>query len=564
MTRRQNAAVGRRVSGHSIVHSHHQVPVTGSRNRQLRSAESFIGKGRGKVSGLAVAAPHALAVRAASRVADGGGNVIEAAVAAAAALTVVYPHQCSLGGDLFAILRFPDGTVRSINSSGRYGTRPVAALDRMPVAGPLTVTVPGTVAGWEWLLDQGGGHVPLEQILQPAIELADAGAAVGAGLAHAMAGARRPPALDAGLRALLVRSDGTPLGVGDTLRQPRLAATLRDLADRGLRDFYEGLVGDRIAVAFDGLGIPVSRHDLADHEVVIESPLAVTAAGCRVMTSPPNSQGYLLLTSLLALDEYSRRRLSVDDRALVDLFAFGGRRRERELADPRSMTVDVEHLLMPDAISSDVDDLLAGLSRSRTPTSTPTVRASGDTVAVTAVAADGTAVSLIQSLFQSFGSRLRDPDTGIVFHNRGSFFSVDPTSPNALAPGKRPAHTLMPVLIEHPDGAVSAFGAMGGRAQPQIHAQLLRHVLGGAGPAEAVSAPRYLVGRFNGDTDSIVAESDLPPERLAALRRSGLEVRVTPPHDDKLGHAMICMLGPDGRLDAGADPRSDGEVLMRP
>ena len=515
------------------------------------------------MSGFAVAAPHDLAVRAAARVADGGGNVVDAVVAAAAALTVVYPHQCSLGGDLFAILRSPDGTVRSVNSSGMYGTRPVAPLDRMPVAGPLTVTVPGTVAGWEWLLDQGGGHVPLEQVLRPAIELAEVGAPVGAGLAHAMADARRTSALDGGLRALLVRSDGTSVGVGDTLRQPGLAATLRDLADRGLRDFYQGLVGDRTAVAFDRLGIPVSSHDLADHEVVVEGPLAVTAAGCRVMTSPPNSQGYLLLTSLLALDEYSRRGLSVDDRALVDLFAFGGRRREQELADPRWMTVDVEHLLTPDAISRDVDDLLAGLPRSRTPTSTPTVRASGDTVAVTAVAADGTAVSLIQSLFQSFGSRLRDPATGIVFHNRGSFFSVDPTSPNALAPGKRPAHTLMPVVVEHPSGAVSAFGAMGGRAQPQIHAQLLRHVLGGAEPAAAVSAPRYLVGRFDRGTDSVVAESDLPPERLAAVRRSGLEVRVTPPHDDSLGHAMICMLGPDGRLTAGADPRSDGGVLTR-
>ena len=261
------------------------------------------------MSGLAIAAPHALAVRAAARVADGGGNVVEAAVAAAAALTVVYPHQCSLGGDLFALLRFPDGTVRSVNSSGTYGTRPVAGL------GPDARCRPAD--------RDGAGHgrgvaVAPRSGRRECSAAADSGSRPSSSPTRARRSVRAWPApwrmraglptLDAGLRELLVRSDGTPVGVGDTLRQPRLAATLRDLADRGLRDFYQGLVGDRIAVAFDGLGIPVSRHDLADHEVVVESPLAVTAAGCRVMTSPPNSQGYLLLTSLLALDEYSRRR----------------------------------------------------------------------------------------------------------------------------------------------------------------------------------------------------------------------------------------------------------------
>lgn len=507
--------------------------------------------------GLAIAAPHALAVRAAERVADGGGNVVEAAVAAAAALTVVYPHQCSLGGDLFALLRLPDGTVLSANSSGVHGSGTIPVLDRMPTTGPLTVTVPGAVAGWQWLLERAGGGVPLHRILEPAIELADAGAPVGARLAAAMAGARQVPGLDPGLRELLV-------GAGDILRQPSLAVTLRDLADRGLVDFYQGRVGDRIAAAFGRLGVPVSRVDLAGHQTVVESPLEVTTAtGCRVLTSPPNSQGYVLLTSLLAVDEYARRGLPVDERTLADLFAYGGLRRERDLADPRTMTVEVEQLLTSEAISRDVDGLMVDGPGTRP--SPPGPRASGDTVAVTAVAADGTAVSLIQSLFQSFGSRLRDPDTGIVFHNRGSFFSVDPASPNVVAPGKRPAHTLMPVLVEQPNGAVAAYGAMGGRAQPQIHVQLLRSLLGGAEPAEAVAAPRFVVGHLDGSgTQSVLAESDLAPEQLAAVRRSGLDVRVTHPRDDRLGHAMVCVLEPDGRLAAGADPRSDGDVFVRP
>lgn len=493
------------------------------------------------VQDLAIAAPHALATRAGRRVADQGGSVVDVVVAAAAALTVVYPHQCSLGGDLFALLRLPDGTVRSINSSGAYGSGPVPSLERMPVTGPFTVTVPGAVAGWQTLLDLGGGNASLPDVLAPAVELAEDGAPVGDRLAKAMAAAPEV------------------LGRGEdrTLQQPELAATLRELGTRGLADFYRGSVGDRVAAAFGRLGIPVTRADLAAHRVEVEDPLAATAAGCRVLTSPPNSQGYLLLTTLLALDEHARRGLPVDDRTLVDLFAFTAHRRERELADPRAMTVAVGDLLAHEAIARDVDGLPG------TSACAPGVATDGDTVAVTAVAADGTAVSLIQSLFSSFGSRLRDPETGIVFHNRGSFFSADPASPNVVAPGKRPAHTLMPVLAELPNGTVAALGAMGGRAQPQIHTQLLQQLLAGADPAAAVAAPRFLVRRLPGSAaDSVLAESDLDPARLAAIRRSGLDVQVTSPHDEGLGHAMVCVRGADGRLAAGADPRSDGDRFV--
>jgi gamma-glutamyltranspeptidase/glutathione hydrolase len=166
-------------------------------------------------------------------------------------------------------------------------------------------------------------------------------------------------------------------------------------------------------------------------------------------------------------------------------------------------------------------------------------------VAVTAVTADGTAVSLIQSLFHSFGSQVLEPGTGVVLHNRGSMFSADPASPNFPAPGKRPAHTLMPVLVEHADGRISAHGAMGGRAQPQIHLQVLRQVLAGATPQQAVAAPRLLV------RDGVVlAEPGLEARGVGAV--------ALPELSDEVGHAMVCTLHPDGSLEAGIDPRSDG------
>jgi gamma-glutamyltranspeptidase len=173
---------------------------------------------------------------------------------------------------------------------------------------------------------------------------------------------------------------------------------------------------------------------------------------------------------------------------------------------------------------------------------------------------------LLQSLFHSFGSRLRDPRTGIVLHNRGSFFSSDPASANCLAPGRRPAHTLMPVIAEHSDGTTSALATMGGRAQPQILTQLIRRSSAGVGPSDAVAAPRFVVGSFEAGTRESVAlaESDLDPGTIEGLRRTGVAVRMMPPHDEELGHAMIATRDADGRVSAGADPRSDGSTYTRP
>lgn len=483
---------------------------------------------------LAIAAPHPLAVDAARTVAGEGGNAVDAAVAAAAALTVVYPHQCAIGGDLFALVRHPGGAITAINASGAYGTGgavPTSVASR----GPSSVSVPGLVSGWDLLLEVAGS-LPPERLLAPAIAYAETGVPVGERLARAIAKLLPADHVSADLRALL--------DTGDLLRQPALARTLTDLATDGLRSFYDGRTGDRIAAACARLGIPIVREDLRRHRPVREDPLTAQVAGARVSTARPNSQGYLLLTTLRALDALPE----ADPGVLAELFAYGEARREAELADPDHMTADVEELVAARSIERDLDVLAH-----RRPV------ADGDTVAVTALADDGTAVSLIQSLYSSFGSGVHDADTGITFHNRAAGFSGDPASPNVIAPGKRPAHTLMPVLVEHPDGTVAALGAMGGSAQPQIHVQLLRHLRDGSSPQEAVSAPRFAVAIEPGTGARIArAEADLGPATLATLRAAALDVQEIPAHDESVGHAMVCIAAPDGTLTAGSDPRSDG------
>ena len=258
----------------------------------------------------------------------------------------------------------------------------------------------------------------------------------------------------------------------------------------------------------------------------------------RVVTSPPNSQGYLLL-ALLGACERLGGLPDLDDAALVPAVRPGGGVPDRGARRPAARAARQAQLLAPDRLlDGGSDDRRATRRRPR-----------GDTVAVTAVSADGTAVSLIQSLFHSFGSQVLEPGTGVILHNRGSMFSADPASPNHPAPGKRPAHTLMPVVVEHADGRISAHGAMGGRAQPQIHLQLLRQhprrrdTATGGGGAAARRARRRRARRSRA-------------VGVTRRRRDGALPRLS----DEVGHAMICTLSPDGSLAAGVDPRSDGAV----
>lgn len=510
----------------------------------------------------AIAAPHDLAVDAGERALRNGGNAIDAALAAAAVLTVVYPHMCSVGGDLFALVAEADGSVTAIDSSGPAGgSIDGADLRRrhgsMPITGPDTITVPGVLAGWEELAALGSA-AGLADAVRAAAELARDGVQVTPSLARAITSHRSQLSLDPGMSAVF-HPDGNPLGEGATLVQPALARSLDEIAANGKSAFYGGPVGDRLVQGLREVGSRLQPEDLAGYSAERTAPLSGHFGGYEVMTSPPGSQGFALIEILNAISRIDDASLLENDADLLSrIFHLSSRDRDAYLADPRRVEVPLARLTSDEHAEWLLDRARSEMGRvGMTPPGRP--RPTGDTVAVVATDSDGRAVSLIQSVFHSFGSGILEPETGIICHNRGACFTLDPDSPNRIEPGKRPAHTLMPVLLRDGEGRVSAHGTMGGRAQPQIHTQLLLRRLAGASPREAVSGHRFVVGGLDAgsELDVIFAERGLGADTVEALDRTGFEVRTGDQLDEIVGHTQIAVHTASG-LDAASDPRADG------
>ncbi|HEX5201556.1 gamma-glutamyltransferase [Paractinoplanes rhizophilus] len=462
---------------------------------------------------VAVAAPHTAAVRAARSAVAGGGNAFDAALAAAGALTVVYPHQCSVGGDLVAIVRPAGGAPRAVLSIGAAAAnadidRLRAAGGEMPFGGPDPITVPGVVAGWAAVAGFGA-RLPLTELLAPAIGLAEEGVPFSPGLRRAIAERADAIRADPGLSGLLLRGD-------DRLVQPVLAGTLAEIA-ADWRVFYEGDLGRRLADGLRRLGSPLVAADLAAHRAEVVAPLTRVVDGVTWHAAPPPVQGPTFLAVLGAGD-------------LLGASRRARRTRDALLGDPRTGPVDLEELLGGDAPPAS-EGLLGG----EVPPAKEGPRPGGDTVAVTAVDGDGNAVTLIQSLFESFGSGLLDPGTGIVLHNRGASFSLDPRHPGRIAPGSRPPHTLCPTMAVAGDTVV-ALGCMGGRNQPWILAQVAGAALEWDDLAGLLARPRWVF-----DGEDVLAE----PAEL----------------HDRAGHVQVCRLR-DGVLAAASDPRADGAAAV--
>ncbi|TDC65253.1 tyramine oxidase [Micromonospora sp. KC207] len=490
---------------------------------------------------VALAAPHPAAVAAGRAVVAAGGGAVDAALAAAAALTVVYPHQCSLGGDLVAVVRPAGGAPRVVLSIGAAPAAVDAAAlraggaVRMPATGPLTVTTPGVVAGWASVAGLGA-RLDWADLLAPAVALAGDGTPVSAGLARAIGNRRDVVAADPGLAGLLLDAAGVPLPEGAPLVQPALAETLTAIAGNW-RTFYKGHVGHRLAAGLRRLGGSLSVADFAAHRAERVAPLTAYAHGVEWAVAPPPTQGATFLAVLGANDPLTAAR-----RAQLA--------RDALLGDPRIGPVDLDGLLL--WAERPVADVAAG------------PRPTGDTVAVTAVGADGTAVSLIQSVFQSFGSGLLEPDTGIVLHNRGAMFSLDPGHPGRLAPGGRPPHTLCPTIAVGGD-TVLALGCQGGRSQPWILAQVAEGVRAAVDLPAVVGGPRWVIGsRDVGRAEpTLLLEPGTPgADDLAARAPAlGLSVATTPGRHDDAGHVQVARLRGTA-LDAASDPRADGVAAV--
>jgi gamma-glutamyltranspeptidase/glutathione hydrolase len=354
--------------------------------------------------------------------------------------------------------------------------------------------------------------------------------------------------------------DGVLLPEGAVLRQPALARSLARIAGSGAGALYEGEIGDELVTRLRALGSTIAIDDLRAHRTEVCEPIALRNEGCEILTAPPNSQGLLLLETLAALEELGPGDyLGADAGLLGGLFRLGAADRDRHLGDPRFTGVPVEELLSRVHAAE-----LAATARDSRAAAVETEgfsgRSSGDTIALVTADSSGHAAVVVQSLFGPFGAGILDPASGIICHNRGAFFSLDPGSPNVLEGGKRPTHTLMPVMLLEDGRVVGLQGTMGGPAQPQIHAQVLLGMREGMDPARAVAAPRWIVAEPAAGTGrDAYAEADLEPAATEGLRAAGFAVHPLPPRSEAVGHAQVIQRS-GGELAAAADPRADGSA----
>ena len=517
-------------------------------------------------SSAAVAAPHQAAAEAGRNVLAMGGNAVEAMVAMAATIAVVYPHMNSIGGDGFWLVREPKGRVRAFEACGPAGAGATLARYRalecetIPPRGPdAALTVPGAVGGWAMALDYArsiGGRLTLRDLLADAIRHAREGVPVSPSQARTQPDLG-PLAKAPGFAEVYLREGKIP-PQGTVLRYEALAATLDHLAQQGLDDFYRGDVGREIASDLERIGSAVTREDLRRFEARVREPLALKLAGRTHYNFPPPTQG---LASLLILGIYERLGVTKPEsfaqtHGLVEATKRAFAIRDRVCIDPAFSEARPQEALDAKVLAREASLIDMGRAAPF-----PLPPAKGDTIWMGAVDGEGYAVSYIQSTYWEYGSGCLLPRTGVLMQNRGISFSLDPRSVNPLSPGRKPFHTLNPALAAFDDGRVMPYGTMGGDGQPQVQAQLFTRVNFGMGLAEALDAPRFVLGRtWGAASTSLAIEEEFDPSIIRALEKVGHEVSVQP-RSDAFGHAGALMQSTKGRVEAAHDPRADGGAM---
>lgn len=497
-----------------------------------------------------------------------GGNAIDAAVTAAAVQGVVEPYNTGVGGDCFALVwSAPDARLHALNGSGRAPAAAsterlrAAGHTEMPPQGVDTITVPGAVGAWEVLLDRFGTR-SLGETLEPAIELAERGFPVTEIVGHEWDLVTQFGFLknDAAKRCF-APSGGAP-ALGEIVRFPDLARSLRVLALDGARAFYEGELADRILRALDREGGCFTASDFADARPTWVEPIGIDYRGYRLCEVPPNTQGITALIALGILEHFDLPSLgfgSVEATHLcVEAVKSAFADRAAHVADPDHMRTTAEALLDPSALAALAAQIEPGRA-ARGRTARPA--AGSDTVYLTAADREGNVVSFINSLYGPFGSGLVAGDTGIVLQNRGRGFSLDDAHPNALRGGKRPFHTLCPAMLLEGGRPRVSLGVMGGDVQAQAQVQVVSNLVDhGLNVQEALDAPRfhYLGG------DEIALEAEFAPAVPAGLEALGHQTKeeIHALGRGGFGGGQAIAVHPDtGVFWAGSDRRKDGAAV---
>ncbi len=501
-----------------------------------------------------VTTPHHTASEAGAKVLQRGGTAIEAVIAAGAALTVLYPHFCGLGGDAIWIVADSEGRRKTIMGIGQAAEH-LPVLDVIPQRGPLSaLTTAALVDSWGEALryssENWQGSESLATLLEEAIELAAQGFPVSQSQKHWHAFRAAEIFKWPGFEAHFV-AEGIQ-------RQPQLASVLERIALYGHREFYEGELAQRIANGLEAAGSPIRLGDLQKTAARLVDPISLVYRGIELLAPPPPSQGVTTLGIMGVLSHFDMANVDPSSAEFYHLCVEAVKQAFLDrgaITDPDFAAQACGNWLNDTALSrkaASIDQKVA--------CAWPAIHQTGDTVYLAAVDNEGRCASVLQSTYYDWGSGVLLGDTGILWQNRGAAFSTDPMSPNVLAPGKRPFYTLNPGIALRDGKPHLLYGTQGADGQPQTITLLLSRLIDhGFDPLSALSAPRFLLGRTFSDTrDNLKIEASVGNEVIETLHAMGHETITIPALSALAGQAGIIRLNGDGWIDGAHDPRSDG------
>ncbi len=507
------------------------------------------------------ATSHPRATVAALDVLKAGGNAIDAAVAAMAVHAVVEPHMTGIGGDCFVLYAPAGGDMVAYNGSGRACAAATTqwyldnGINAIAPDSPHAVTVPGAIEAWSRLVEDHGTR-ELGELLAAAIELAETGYPIQPRVAFDWARFEAKLNANETVRRIFL-NDGRLYRAGDMFRQPELAATLREIADKGADGFYKGRVAEAMVATLNDLGGLHTVDDFASVQGDYCDPISTTYRGYDVLECPPNGQGFIALIMLNILEGFDLASLDPDGSQRLHLEIEAGRlgfRGRDRYFHSQDQSADLLETYLTKDYAGDRRSLISA-DHAMSQSELDSLPAQSDTVYLTVVDRDANAVSFINSLFRPFGSGLLCGETGVMFQDRGSLFVVDENSGATIEPGRRPPHTIMPGMLARDGRAVMPFGVMGGQYQPFGHAHLLTNILDyGLDVQQALDHPRAFY-----QNDKVEAESGIAPDVLAELEALGHVVEPTvAPHG---GGQAIWIDWDRGVFVGGSDPRKDGCAL---
>jgi gamma-glutamyltranspeptidase/glutathione hydrolase len=524
-----------------------------------------------------------LASQAALKVLQDGGNAVDAAIAAASTLAVVYPHMNSIGGDNFwLIYNAKTKELKGLNASGRSGENATIefyknkGFEKIPARGFLAAnTVPGAVSGWQeaynYAKETMNNNLPWSKLLDSSIGYAQNGFPV-------------TPSQEINTVAVLdttdiefknlqrfysfaktyLKKNGEPYKTGELFIQQDLADTLKVIQDEGADGFYKGEVAEKIVADLQAHGGLLTLKDFATHHADWVNPITVDYRGYQAYNLPPNTQGMASLEILNVLNNFDVKNIKEGSADYYHLMVEATKQafadRDKYLTDPAFSQIPLDYLLS----EQHGKDLAARIDMNKAASDVKPLDPKGDTVWFGVVDKDGNAVSIIQSIYHEFGSAIVPKGTGVLLQNRGSFFSLDKNHVNHLEPNKRTFHTLNPAMLFKDDKPYLVYGTMGGEGQPQTQAALVTRIIDyGFSVQDAIEAPRWLHGRtWGASSNDLKLEGRIPADVVQEMIKRGHPVKVLPDYSATMGHAGAILIDPTTNVKfGGADPRGDGAAV---